>query len=283
MAAPIFAPDLAPPGVVYRPVTFWQDRPVIATPRSIFVHTMAASVPTSVQSAWNHAHRNPGTNTCPTYAVGLEQGDAAKLLPSDRRSIATTTVQPSSSRWDSLEAWQQGEILQYGNVRDFSLSIETADTGSIADPAISAFNDWQVEAVATIIAYESHLNGFPVEFLGRWFGTGVGSHTEPDEYPFTTLFPGKFCPGSKKKAQVKAEILPEARHILTTWFPPPPPPPGEEPVTDEEIERIADRVLAKVLASSQAHLGWNIAGAVWRTTLAGETASKLLARAANED
>jgi hypothetical protein len=106
--------------------------------------------------------------------------------------------------------------LQYGNVRDFSLSIETADTGSIADPAISAFNDWQVEAVATIIAYESHLNGFPVEFLGRWFGTGVGSHTEPDEYPFTTLFPGKFCPGSKKKAQVKAEILPEARHILTT-------------------------------------------------------------------
>jgi hypothetical protein len=254
MTAPDFASDLAPPGIEYRPVEFWQDRPVIATPRSIFVHTMAASVPTSVQSAWNHAHRAPGTNTCPTYAVGLEQGDAAKFLPSDRRSIATTTVQPSSDpaspagkRWASLEPWQQTEILQYGNVRDWSLSIETADTGYLADPAISAFNDWQIEAVATIIAYESHLNGFPLEFLVRWFGAGVGCHTLPDEYPFTTLYPGKFCPGSKKKAQVQSEILPEARRIITGWFPPPPPPPsGEEPVTDEDIERIAQRAAALV-------------------------------------
>lgn len=55
----------------------------------------------------------------------------------------------------------------------------------------------------------------------------------------------------------------------------------EDEVTDTDIDRIADRVLAKILESADGkHLGWHIAAAVWRSTLAGTSAGRLLAAAA---
>jgi hypothetical protein len=254
---------LPPPGVEARFVEFWRDRPLLPAPaRSMFAHTMAASVATSLQSAWNHAHRAPGTNTCPTYAVGLD-GAARKMLPSNRRSIATSTVAEYELAGDdprnpwSTYAPSLRPKTNVGDISWWSLSIETADTGYLADPTISAFTSEQVETLAVIYAYEATVNEFPLTKLADWWGAGCGTHTEPFGYPYTTLYQGKFCPGSKKKAQFWAEVLPQANAVVAAWFPPPPSEDDDMPTAQEVVDamKVDDELLTA------------IANKVWRTTL----------------
>lgn len=237
-----FDPTTVPAGCIYRPVPFLLERPVI-TPRSVFAHTMAARKRSTVQSAWNHANAAPNQNTLPHYALGLDEADGcAKFLPTNRRGIATTTVSPTTKNsagnliWPTLTEEQRSSIRAHGNVRDWAIGIETADTGSDADPGISAFTDYQLEMLTRIYVHELQGWGIPAVKLPAWYSTGMATHTDPFEFPYTTIYKGKICPGSKKKAQFWNAILPEVQRRLTPTPPPVPEPPPVPPPSDLEVE-----------------------------------------------
>jgi hypothetical protein len=204
----VFDHSHAPVGVEVKFVPFWQERPMLngGKARLFLVHTNAASREGSIESAWNWATSKPNQNTIPHYQVD-RSGRARKMLPTNRQGIANATAKSA-----------QGE---HGNVREWSLAMETADTGYLDDPSISAFTDVQAERVAEIIAYEHMVSGFPLEYPKEWYGAGVGCHTEPFGYPYWTLFNGKTCPGDKKKRQVRELIIPRAREIVAAWKGPP--------------------------------------------------------------
>ena len=155
----------------------------------------------------------PNTNTLPHYQVDRDRR-ARKMCPSDRRGIANGTVSDQTKiRWNDLPPEQRADIKAHGNVQNWSLAIETADTGTDDDPGISAFTPIQAEVVAQIIAFESIVHGFPISMPSTWHDAGVASHTEPAEFPFWTIHRGKPCPGDKKKAQVRDVVMPRAREI----------------------------------------------------------------------
>lgn len=213
----VFSPEGAPVGVEVRFVTFFAERPLMATtPRLQLVHTNAAQREGNITSAWNWAHAAPHRNTCPHYQIDLD-GRARKMLPSNRVGIANATV----------DAYQEGR----GDVREWSLAYETADTGTLADPSISAFTAPQAETLAQVLAYESITNGIPLSAPSTWWGAGTAAHTDPFGYPYWTTVSGKTCPGAKKKAQLRDLVIPRARAIVAEWTAPPPtplPPPDEQ-------------------------------------------------------
>jgi len=208
----VFAPDVPPPGFELNLVSFWQERPMIE-PRLQLFHTNGASREGTVDSikAWAERREYNGeATTLPHLQIdrthdGHTRG--ALLLPSDRKGIAN--YQASS----------------------FGLGFETADTGYIDDPSISAFDAGQLELCAVAAAYYSILHDIPLAYPSAWDGAGSACHTEPFANPYWTKYAGKICPGDKKKAQVRDVILPRARAIRDAWLapaPPPPDPPDEE-------------------------------------------------------
>jgi hypothetical protein len=221
-----FHPELAPNGVEVRFYSAWRDRPLLHGPaRLAVVHTNAAQEEGDLDSASSWAERNvsdpdpDNSYTIPHYQVD-RNGRARKILPTNRRGIANSTG-------DDLQARDGHEDVSW-----FSLAIETADTGTNHDATISAFTAVQAETIATIIAYESILHGYPIALPATWYGTGVGSHTDPFPYPAWTTKRGKTCPGLKKKAQVRNLIIPRARQIKDAWSgaDPEPPPPVSVPM-----------------------------------------------------
>lgn len=245
-----FRADLAPVGVEVKFVDFVAERPRLKAgkARSILIHTNAARREGSIESAWNHSHADPNTNTVPTYQVDMTHDGvtrARKFLPSDLRPIANATVTQQTKFkpggpliWPTLSAAVQQDILAHGNIRDWSLAIETADTGTDADPGISAFDAGQLETISAIVAFESIVHGFPLRLLDAWHGSGVGGHTAPFEFPFTTIKQGKFCPGDKKKAQITDVIIPRAIAIRAAWTGNAAPvEPIVEPIVDVDVDR----------------------------------------------
>jgi hypothetical protein len=238
-----FDPASVPAGVTQRLVPFWSERPLI-TPRSMLAHTMAASVRTSVAGAWRHTNAAPGVNTLPHYALGMEADDdgCCKFLPTNRRGIANATVSRGTEVngrlvWPTLTDEQRASIDAHGNIRDWSLAIETADTGYLADPGISPFTEYQLEMLVRIYVHELGGWGIPAAMLGTWWGAGMGTHTLPFEFPFTTIHRGKFCPGARKKEQFLAIVVPEVQRRLGATPPAPaptPPPPAPLPPTEED-------------------------------------------------
>lgn len=232
----VFAADVAPPGVEYRHVLFTRPK-LKSRARLILIHTNAAEGVGTLQSAWNWAHAKPNSNTCPTYQVDLD-GRARKMLASDEDSIANCTTPENRT--------------VHGDASEWSLSIETADTGTIADPSISAFTDAQVETIAQIVAYESILWNIPIITPTEWYGSGVAAHTDPFGYPLWTCVAGKFCPGSKKKAQVRGVIMPRAQEIATAWLE------DDMALSADDLNRIREIVADEVA---------KVAPAVWQTKL----------------
>jgi hypothetical protein len=212
----LFRPDTGPVGCEIRFVTFLEDRPRVPNGmRLILGHTNAAQREGSIASAWNWAHAKPNSNTCPHYQVD-RNGNTRKMLPSNRRAIANATV-------NSVEG-------AHGDVAWFSIAIETADSGTLADPSISAFTPAQIDAMVAIYAYESIVHPqIKLAYPTEWWGAGSAAHTEPFGYPYWTLYNGKICPGNKKKQQIRDIIIPRARELRARWLgettPPPPPPP----------------------------------------------------------
>lgn len=222
-----FGPDGAPPGIrlmldAYNTLDdglpWTPTRPRIE-PRLGIVHTNAASVEASVHSSINFGRntRTPdGRNTTkPHYLVA--EPFSAKVLRTDLRGIANST-----------EDWfQEAEGEQ--DVSFWSYAIETADTGTKADPAISDFlkagqsvhgpvDVPHAELVARIFAYESIVHNHPLVVPDRWNGTGIVTHTWPYPYPHYTTKRGKTCPGQKKIATFNNEIIHRATLIREAWL-----------------------------------------------------------------
>lgn len=198
---PAFTPEAAPVGVGVDYVSYWQTRKVI-TPRIQLAHTNAANREGSIRASKAWAEAAPGKNTLPHYQIDRD-GSACKFLPTDRMGIANQTVPEFRGT--------------HGSVQEWSLAYETADTGTLDDPNISAYTDIQGERLAEVFAYEAMVWDIPLALPETWYGSGTASHTDPFGYPWWTNARGKTCPGSKKKAQLRAEILPYAREILAYW------------------------------------------------------------------
>ena len=168
-----FHPGVPPPGFLLKLVSFWQERRHI-TPRLQLVHTNAASREGSIEASWRWSQRNtePGAihgnpvgskyYTIPHFQVDRD-GSGALLLPLDRQSITNARA------------------------NSFSIGIETADSGYLADPSISAFTDKQAETVAVALAYAAWGYQIPLEYPTAWDGTGSACHTEPFGYPYWTI------------------------------------------------------------------------------------------------
>lgn len=197
----IFAPDVPPPGFEKKLISFWQDRPLI-TPRLQLVHTNGNPGEIHIENVYNWANQ-PGTgHTIPHFQIDRD-GRAAMMLPLNRKGIANYRAS------------------------DFSIAIETADTGTNDDPTISQFTDIQAEKVAQALAYSAALFKIPLAYPTAWDGAGTACHTEPFGYPYWTNAQGKICPGAKKKSWVRRFLIPRAADLVEQWTaPPPPPPPG---------------------------------------------------------
>jgi hypothetical protein len=214
---PSFAPDAAPVGVQIRWFTKWASRAIIRA-RGLLVHTNAGSKPASLNGIYTYG--NVDGNTKPTYQV---QGDgtAGKFLPSNRKGQANYRAD------------------------DFFLSIETQDDGW-PTPGDIPWKPAQAERIAEIIAFESIVNDFPIETPLKWDGTGVGAHTDPFGYPYWTKYDGKVCPGSKRKAQLRNEVMPRARAIRDHWLAPVQPIPESE---EDDEDMVTTRKIFKAPAT----------------------------------
>ena len=218
-----FTPEGVPLGVEVNFASYWESRAIIQ-PRIQLCHTNAANGEGSVESSKRWLESAPGVHTLPHYQVD-RSGRACKFLPTNRKGIANQTV-----------AAHRGS---HGTVQDWSLAYETADTGTLNDPLISDYTDAQAETLAQILAYESIVHGIPLEMPTEWYGSGTASHTDPFGYPYWTNAIGKTCPGAKKKAQLRAWVLPRAREIWSAWTGPTVPP-QEEDMTDEQARQLAE-------------------------------------------
>lgn len=231
----------APFGVEVKSVLFAASRPAFV-PRAIHIHTNGASREGSIYSAWNWTHANPGSNTLPHYQVDMTHGDVTrcrKMLATNLRGIGSGTVTSSNGDWPTLTDEQRATITAHGDCRHWTIVVETADTGYLADPTISAFDAGQVELIATIVAYEAIVWDIPLVTQVDYWSPGVAAHTDPYGYPYTTLMRGKICPGGKKKMQVRDSILPRAQEIYAAWTAPPPAPePGDDDLTPEQSQQL---------------------------------------------
>lgn len=241
-----FHPELGPVGCEIQFYSRWRNRPFLAEPPRLGLnHTNGGSGEGSLDGMSSWAERNvthSGTYTIPHYGVD-RAGRARKILPTNRRAICNATVLPGTDKWYGLTDAQRDAIREYPvNVSWWSQAIETADTGYLADPGISAFTPEQIETIATIWAYEYLVPGaeLTLEIPSKWYGAGIGSHTDPFPYPFWTVRRGKICPGDKKKAQVRGLILPRIREIVAAWTgstPTPTPTPTPPPTEDDDMPK----------------------------------------------
>jgi len=202
-----FRPDVAPPGYRKLYVNFAAERKRVA-PRLQLIHTNGAGREGSIEASKAWAERrvvNGNSTTLPTFQVDRD-GDAAQFIDINQAQNACYKV----------NGW--------------AISYETADTGYLDDPTISAFTEAQIQKLANGVAYCSMLYKIPLEYPLTWDGAGTASHTEPFAYPYWTNSNGKICPGQKKKAQVRDVIIPHARRIVAAWTAPPPPPPSGDDV-----------------------------------------------------
>ena len=215
-----FGPDGAPPGVelqldAYQTLDdgYWwlASRPLIQ-PHVIVVHTNAASREGTVDAAinWGKSSRN---RTKPHYCVNWPW--PTKTLATNKRGIANSTTSTVEAEYGVLDS------------SFWSIAIETADTGTLDDPDISDFltestfgtiGTPHAEIVARIIAYESIVWDFPIKMPAEFYDPGVVSHTDPFGYGFFTTVLGKTCPGDKKKATVRNQIIPRAAKIKAAWL-----------------------------------------------------------------
>lgn len=229
-----FSPEGAPPGVAlyldaYETLSdgyHWKAARPSIRPRVGIVHTNAASVE-STQSAQVNWGRNTsagqGRNTTKPHYLVAHPGTfgwlehAVKVLPTNLRGIANSTG-------SDIER-QFGEV----DCSFWTYAIETADTGTNADPGISDFLAVSkhgpvpvphAELVARIFAYESIVWDHPLDLPEEWNGTGIATHTSPFPFPYYTTKKGKSCPGDKKKATFQREIIPRAQQIREAWLNP---------------------------------------------------------------
>lgn len=226
-----FTPDGLPPRTVSMRVPFWQNR-AVQTPRLQLVHTNGASGVATNQSSYNWATNKPEVNTLPHYQVQLD-GQAAKYIPTDRRGLDNATVTSSSADWLKLTSAQRADITAHGQVRNWSIGIETSDLGYGAGKPgdLSGFTEAQIETLAGILAYDSIVWNIPLAYPDTWHAAGTACHTEPFEYPYWTLFRGKSCPGSRKKGLMRSRVLPRAAEIRAAWTGVTAPPPTD-PITN---------------------------------------------------
>lgn len=232
-----FAADGAPPGVdvdfeAFRRSdgvdgSWFKQRPIIR-PITLVVHTNAASIEGSLQSQvnWSNGDRN---NTHAHYNVNAPK--PTKHCPTDRRGIGNSSGQA---------------VTRAAGVRHcsfWSIVVETADSGTRADPKISDFLFDHAEIVARILAYESIVWNIPLAYPEKWTQPGTISHTKPFPFPFFTTQEGKTCPGDKKKARLESDILPRAKEIRAAWLGQPAPDEtaisGSDVLTDSATSTIA--------------------------------------------
>jgi hypothetical protein len=192
------------------------------------VHTNWAQGEGSIESAVNWSLSAPGVRTYAHYQHDRD-GDAAKMLDSDRRGIGT-----GGKAW----YWDQFD-LPTASWR--SLTFETADRGlrTDPDPEGSYFSDAQLASLTRDLAYECVVHDIPPVLLPHPTGRGIVGHCHPFPYPVFTTASGKQCPGHRKYRQLVDVVIPWTAAIVAAWTattPPPAPAPAPPPAPLPDLE-----------------------------------------------
>lgn len=122
-----------------------------------------------------------------------------------------------------IDTERQADANRRANWR--AISIETEDDG---DPDNTPWSTAQVEAILEIILWAHEVHGVPLEPCSTWDAPGIGFHSmfgAPSEW---TPAAGKTCPGRIRIDQFWQVLIPSLE--------------GEETVTPETIDKIADAV-----------------------------------------
>lgn len=146
--------------------------------------------------------------------------------------------------------WYDGRIDQMmdTNVRadanykanDFAISIETEDEGK---PDQLPWTPAQMDSLVKLTAWCCETHGIPKKKVETWNGAGIGYHSQFNDASGNTpwsIHDGKTCPGKVRRTQVPEVIRRVSGVVLV-------PEGGDDPVTDADIEKIANAVALKIV------------------------------------
>ena len=113
----------------------------------------------------------------------------------------------------------------------FAVSIETWDGGDTPDSM--EWNPAQVKSLKRLIKWICDVHGINKAPAQTWNGGGIGGH---NWFPYPWAGGPRDCPGTARNAQLRNNIIPAVASGNI-----------EEPVTEAEMNAIADRVVSKLL------------------------------------
>jgi hypothetical protein len=205
------------PYAMWMPLPEATTQPKIAPTQFIF-HSMAGPNLTTLDALWAYVNRSDisGESTF----IGDLDGRVAQLVDTDTRADNNYKANPRAG------------------------SIETQDAGYLADPGIAntPWSDPLLAQLAGIAAFYNLRHNVPLARPFTWDAPGMDGHRA---FPEWSVYVGKTCPGQSRFEQI-SDVLGAAQWIVD-WRPPPEPEPGDEPVSDEDVERIAQRTAELVL------------------------------------
>lgn len=135
-----------------------------------------------------------------------------------------------------MDSAEKAEAQSIGNPR--AISVESADNGH---PDEFPWTDAQVEALAQLAAWCNRVHGIPLRLCPSWDSPGIGYHRQYKQWNPNT----HSCPGTARIRQVP-QIIARAKQIVAGGAHPKI---EEDDVTPDDIEKVADRVVAKLLSA----------------------------------
>lgn len=198
------------------------NRTVPLDPTLLLLHTNSNGNSTTpeqlYQSIINALNNGNDSVTRPHFDIGLD-GEIVQMVPINRRGATCWHAEP------------------------WTIGIETQDGGYLhGNPDTEPWAEAQVASLAAVAAWVNKVAGIslqrglpmqPVQMSGAtwWQGHGVEGHcashiipgdTRKYEYPQTSKYDGKVCPGHARLAQIDS-IIAAAQVINTPAIPTPPP------------------------------------------------------------
>lgn len=135
-----------------------------------------------------------------------------------------------------MDSAEKAEAQALGNPR--AISVETADNGH---PDEFPWTAAQIETLAQLAAWCHREHGIPLRLCPSWDSPGIGYHRQYKQWNPNT----HSCPGTARIRQVP-QIIARAKQIVAGGAHPKI---EEDDVTPDDIEKVADRVVAKLLSA----------------------------------
>lgn len=185
----------------------------------------------------------PENGTQPRITVTQVIAHTAVGEPSPFNYFGRDSVHEESTLWvgrDRVEQFMESDRHADANYLSNrrAISVESADNGH---PDRDPWNAYQVEQFAQILAWANRVHGVPIRACRSFDDPGFGYHRQ-----FAEWNPNRHsCPGDARIRQIP-QIIARAKQIAAGGGHPHI---EEDDVTPDDIEKVADRVVAKLLSA----------------------------------